>query len=127
MSIRVDLSDGLDIATDHVFEYEVLDANDQPIDASTWSLSWMLKRSLKDADASALVNRTNGNGITITGTFNVDRAVNTQRVAVTVLSINTVNLEPATQSEYELKRMDVGLETVLVKGTCPLNRTVHRT
>lgn len=119
-------ADSAFIGTDFQRVFTILnEAEDQAIDISGWSLSWMLKKKLSLADSAATVTKTNGSGITISGTYNVSTTLNTQRATVTVADTDT-DSATAGVYYYELKRMDAGVETVLSYGEFELVRGVHR-
>src|ERR1700741_3945327 len=52
-----------------------------PADMTGKDLLWDLRRKDNTADP-ALIEKTSGDGISLTGTFNASQSVNTQRVAV---------------------------------------------
>lgn len=95
-------------------------------DITGWALSWKLRRKKPDADPALLTKATGGSGITITGTFNADPALNTQRAVVTIADTDTDGLG-AGSYWHELKRTDAGSETVLAQGIAVLKQPVHRT
>lgn len=94
------------------------------IDIALWTLSFMVKRDLNDADADALITKTVGSGIVISGTYNADPAVNTQRATATIDDDDTVDLDEGLVY-FEWKRMDAGFETPLSRGTLELVQGVH--
>lgn len=87
-------------------------------DITGWSLSWMLKASLADADVSALLTKTNASGITLT----------TPTSGVCTVSIADTDTDGIAAGRYvhELKRTDSASETVLAYGAFVLRRGVHR-
>ena len=114
------------IGTDHDFEFVILnDAGTQAINISGWPLSFMVKRSLGHLDAAAKVTKATGSGITITGTYDADPALNTQKATVSIADTDTDAL-PAGEYFYELKRTAVSAEAVLAYGTFTMLRSVHR-
>lgn len=115
------------IGTDFQRIFHILNEDeDEALDISGWTLSWMLKRKLSLADADALVTKTTGGGtVVISGTYNVTPGSNTQRATVTVNDTDT-DAASAGIYYYELKRMDASLETVLAYGEFELLRGVHR-
>lgn len=114
------------LGTDYEYPFTILNAaEDTAINISGWTLSWMVKRKKSDADANKLLEKTTGSGITISGTFNADPDVNTQKATVSVADTDTDTL-PAGLVYYELKRTDAGSETVLAYGPLDLKRSVHR-
>lgn len=113
------------LGEDHQFVFTTLNAAETAaIDVSGWTLSWMLKRAISDADLSALLEKTTLAGIAITGVYNSVPSLNTQVATVTILDTDTTAL-PEVLAHYELKRMDAGFETVLAYGTLELVRAVH--
>lgn len=96
----------------------------EPLDVSAWDLIWSLRRKDKSSDP-ALIEKTNGSpaGITVIGTYNATQSVNTQRVQVQINDTDSwdpdaspaVALKAGTY-RHSLKRLDDGLETVLVFG-----------
>jgi hypothetical protein len=101
-----------------------------PQDIAGWALSWMVKKRKGDSDAEALIEKTTapGAGITITGVYNADPAVNTQRAVVAVADTDTGGSPPLDKGYYrhELKRTDEGAETILIEGSLYLKQAVHR-
>ncbi len=87
-------------------------------DITGWALSWMLKASIHDADASAVITKTTVNGITLS-------SPTTGVCVVTLSAADTLSLDPATYV-HELKRTTPGSEDVVTDGTFVLKRGVHR-
>jgi len=115
------------IGTDFSYPFHVKnEALDTSINITGYALSWMLKRSIHDADLSASVTKTTaGGGVVISGTFNATPASNTQRATVTIADTDTDALAPGVYY-WELKRTDAGLETPIAYGKVPLVRRPHR-
>lgn len=112
--------------TDKAYIFHIQNEDeDQAIDISGWALSFMIKLSLTDADADALVTKTTASGISIAGLYNVTPASNAQRATVTILDTDTHTLKSGNRS-WELKRTDDGFETVLAYGVVPLTKAVHK-
>ena len=95
-----------------------------PVDVTGWTLVWVLKKLA--SSATALITKTVGSGIAITGTYDSDPSVNTQRIAVSLDNTDTYDVsaggakvKPGTY-EYALKRLDAGSETILAYGTLEL-------
>jgi hypothetical protein len=110
--------------TKYTFKYRVWQRDGTtPRDVAGYTLSWMLKVRDKDPDASALLNKTTT--IQVTGVFNLDPALNTQLVEVPVADTDTVT-QKAGMFTIELKRTDIGLETVLSKGLARLLESGHQ-
>ena len=106
-----------EIGRDHQFECEILNtAQTAAVDISTWALAWMVKRYTSDADVAALVSKTTGAGIAVTGSFDADPEDNTQLAVVTIEDSDTTSLNPGLYF-HELKRTDAGFETTLIYGT----------
>ena len=87
-------------------------------DITGWTLSWRLKASLDDADASALLTKTTASGIALT-------TPTSGICTITILDTDTDALNPGTHF-HELKRTTADSETVLATGRCVLKRAVHR-
>ena len=115
------------IGTDHDFAFHIKDAAEAAsVDITGYALSFMIKTSISDADAAALLTKTTVAGIVIAGTFNSDPAVNAQRATVSIADTDTDALSNGNR-RYELKRTDAGSETILAYGALTLSRGVHRT
>lgn len=121
---RIRSSDDWFIGQDTDLKFHVKDENGVPVNVAAFTLSWMLKVTVDDLDVDALVTLTSGSGIAITGTYNVDPDVNTQRVIVSIADTDTDDLD-AGRYQHELKRTDAGFETVLAYGSAVLKRGVH--
>jgi len=105
------------------FGFTVLnEEEDTAIDATAFTLSWMVKKRKSDPDADAAVTITT---FTIEGVFNPDRSVNTQVVVVTVEDTHTANV-PAGIYHHELKRTNPGFPVVLSYGQFTLRHAVHQ-
>jgi hypothetical protein len=127
MAIHRDITrkDQVFIDTDRILRNKVwkgnptqaqIDANQAvPEDVTGWTLSWVLS----EVGGVALVSKATGSGISITGVYNVDPTLNTQRVDVLLEDTDTVALARGTYI-YKLKRTDPGEETVLAFGTFEL-------
>lgn len=108
-------------------QYEILQSDEQtPLNCSGLTFSFILKTSETDPDASALLHKTSE--ITVTGVYNADRSLNTQRVEVPILASDTRSISGWTLLNnlvywQELKRTD--LDTVLSKGTAYLQQSLH--
>lgn len=119
--------DGWCIGDDLVLEFEVLQDDGAAVSASTpvedvsgWSIAWALKKTDAAADP-ALIAKDTTSGITITGTYNASRAVNAQRVKVTIASATDyVLVTKALTYRHALKRMTTGAERVLTRGDAVL-------
>lgn len=118
----------LDIGTDQAYDVTVYtsEAATTVREITGWALSFMIKRKATDADGSALVTKTTGDGISISGTFNADPDTNTQKATVSVADTDTDGLTPGV-CHWELKRTDAGSEARIAYGPLTLNRTLHTT
>ena len=92
-----------------------------PLDVSAYDLVWLLRKKDNTSDP-ALISKESFAGISVVGTFNASQSLNTQRVAVALEDTDTwdegspvVAFKPG-KFRYSLKRVDPGLETVLVFG-----------
>jgi hypothetical protein len=95
------------------------------LDVATWSWSFRIKKNLAHADTESVVTKVSGAGISVSGTFNADPALNEQRVLVAIDDTDT-DLLPARKYSYELKRVDDSNETIWAHGEFDLRRGVHR-
>ena len=104
---------------DKLLSYEIFAAGSTTLmeDVSTFTLRWELRRW--GPSGVSVAAKTSGAGITVTGIYNAARAVNTQRVIVTIADIDTDALA-AGRYACALKRMDDGLEAVLSHGQVDL-------
>jgi hypothetical protein len=90
-----------------------------------FALAWTLRRN-QSAVTNLLNKTTGGGGITITGVFNVSRALNTQRVLVAVTEAEVSAITPAPSATvkgkywHQLRRTDSGAKGVLLFGDCEL-------
>jgi hypothetical protein len=107
--------------TDEQLEAAIADETATPIDVSGWDLIWVLRTT--DKNATALIEKTSADGITIEGTFNASQALNTQKVIVTLADTDSYDPDAspavalrARKYRHSLKRMDDGAETVLASG-----------
>lgn len=113
------------IGEDKVFRFPIYTDPTKTViaDVSAWQLRFDVRRKDKDPDP-ALFTKSLGAGITVTGTFNADPVVNTQRVEVAIEDDDTYDpladeFNPkmkAGKYRYSLKRMNAGSETVLAYG-----------
>lgn len=123
MSERVSIE--LRIERDQTFTFTVLNAaRTAAINVTGWATSFMLKKNKSDADAAAVLTKTNG---VISGTFNADPDINTQVITVTVAD---TDVPSATFYEglyyFEFERTDAGFETPLADGDCEAILGVQR-
>ena len=129
MPIKVDIreSDGWRCNTAYRIKFRAWeDDGVTPREVTGYAFSWMLKRRLGDADASAFLTKTST--IVITGVFNLDPDVNTQlvEVPITAADTNTAALMPGGAFLHELKRTDTGLQTVMCQGSAVLKGSLHK-
>jgi hypothetical protein len=120
-------TDQVFLDTDRILRYSVYQPAPNaavPQDVTGWSLAWVLRAV---GGAALITKTTGGGGITITGVYDTDPDVNTQRVDVQLQASDTYNDEavpaiaiaPGTYI-YALKRTDAGQEDVLAWGTFDL-------
>lgn len=99
------------VGEDKVLRLELVDASSTPLpqDMTGWSMIFDVR--LKDNSATAIISVVP----ILIGAFNAVRALNTQRALVT-LTDDLMNLFKAKTYRYSWKRMDAGVETVLMYG-----------
>lgn len=111
MAIRSDftVSDLIVHGDEKLLSFTIFQSDGEtPQDVTGYDLSFWLMRDFGDADI--VLEKTSGGSpgeITITGTYNVDPAVNTQRVIVT-FDEDDYDPLPLPSYVYRLKRTDVG-------------------
>lgn len=98
------------VGEDKVFLLETIDVNGLPIDMTSWTLLFDVRKKDNSADPAIVSKMPN-----IIGVFNVDRSVNTQRALVTVTDTDMNEFKAGTY-RHSWKRMDDGSETVLAWG-----------
>lgn len=92
------------------------DAMTTPVNVTGWTFTWHLRRQFGN---TIVIEKTSAAGsITITGVFNSNPALNTQRVLVDIDSADTLALQTSGQLAcyHRLRRVDPGAQTVLVYG-----------
>lgn len=89
---------------------EVLDRDGDPVDTSGWTTSLVISTTLVSA---ALMTKSGSVG----GTFDADRATNTQRITFALTDDETATLTAGTY-QYSIKRTDAGSEAILSWGKC---------
>lgn len=90
-------------------------------DVTGYTTNFMVKTTPDDPDAAALLSI---DGV-VSGTFNANPSVNTQKITVTIPDDATdTELQPI-RAHWELKRTDAGQETPLAYGRIQLRRAVH--
>ena len=119
IEFNIDADQDFFVGEDKAIQVTVYQSDDVTAqDITGWSLSWMLKRKLSDADDAALLTKTTSSGIALTTPAS-------GVCTVSVADTDTDGLAPGLYY-HELKRMDAGFETVLSQGRCQLRRGVHR-
>lgn len=121
MALKVDIieSDGRRTNTDFAVECFITAADGVSAENVTgWSLSWMLKKRSRDADAAALITKNTVSGITI-----VDGAAG--HVRVTIHAADTASPFVGGQYRHELKRTDVGFKNILIEGEFYIGQALH--
>jgi hypothetical protein len=115
MAIRSDITAAHEwfAGEDKELHFTPLDRAGVPVDVTGWALEWALRHHASDADA--VLSKTTSTGISLSGTYNADPDVNTQRVVVAITSADTDPLEAAIY-KHGLKRTDAGSESVLTYG-----------
>lgn len=126
ITFNIDEDDDFFIGEDKSLDFTVYQSDKRTIqNIANWALSWKLKASLSDADGAALLTKSTTSGVAISGIYNAEPRVNTQKATVTIADTDTDSLNPG-RYYHELKRTDPGNETVLSHGRCVLRRGVHR-
>lgn len=100
------------VGEDKVLRFELVDSQSTPapVDMTGWTMLFDVR--LKDTSADpAIVSKTP----VLSGIFNSNRALNTQRALVT-LSDDDMNLFRGKTYRHSWKRMDAGVETILMWG-----------
>ena len=112
-------------------EFEILAAGQDPTNANAtmqnvtgWALKWSLRKAVPGIaphrqQGDEVLVKTTVTGITIVGTFNASRPLNTQRVRVLLAKADTTSLLGG-QYVHGLLRTDVGAEGMLTFGTVAL-------
>jgi len=116
------------IGEDKILEFEPL-ADDGKLptdptkgveDVSGRTFAYWLAKS-ETAVEPFFEKRTGGQGITITGVYNADRSVNTQRIAVAIEDTDTDDLKAGTWY-HALKQIVAGGDAIYVDGTVILQK-----
>jgi hypothetical protein len=120
MAVRSDITAAHEwfAGEDKELHFTVLDADGNPVDPTGWALEWALRRRAPDADP-ALISKTTSSGISLSGVYNANPSLNTQRVVVAIADTDTDALSAATY-KHGLKRTDAGNESVLTFGDAVL-------
>lgn len=119
---NIEASDNFFAGEDKTLSYEVFAAGSTTLmeNVSGFSLQWTMVQG-----ATTLTKTTATGGITITGTYNSDRATNTQRVLVALTDTDTEGLSGG-RYVCALKRLDAGAEAILSHGTVILKEPAIR-
>lgn len=108
------------LGEDKTLKFEIYAEDDATIaDITAYAFQWALRR--KEDGQEIVLNKTSGAGIAITGAYDADPAVNTQRAEVTIADTDTDALEPGTYY-HALKRTNADHETILSYGEAFLKR-----
>lgn len=131
-AIEFNIDEPVFAGEDKTLEYEIFAEDQDPEspnalmeDVSAMALQFALRRAPRRIDphrqlfGAVLVSKASGIGISVVGTFNPDRALNTQRVRVVLLASDTADFD-AGLYVHALKRADVGDGNVLTFGTLRL-------
>lgn len=94
-----------------------------PLDNAGFAMEWVLRR--KETGAVVLTKTTGAGEITVSGVFNVNPSVNTQRTLVAIVDDDTIDL-PSGVYLHTLWRTDAGLEGVLSFGDFQVRRAAAR-
>lgn len=111
------------LGTDKAFDFTTYTTSAKTVirEVTGYTTSFMVKRNIGDADASALITRSG----TVSGSFNSAPASNTQKITVTLVDTDTDTEIAPGVAYWELKRTDNGSEAVLAFGMIDLKRGVH--
>src|SRR5215210_241825 len=88
-----------------------------PIDFSAWTIEFVFRRTDKTTDLKMPIKTFVNGGLHITGVFNVDPAINTQRLIISFPSDDTTSLKAGYAYRYSIKRTDVNNEEILAYGS----------
>lgn len=119
-NINIGGDGSLFIGEDKTFRLEVLDSSEAPVDISGWTIKLLVR--LLETTAEPLLEKT----ASISGSFNADRNVNTQRAVVEVADteLSEDDFDPRIY-RYSFKRTDDGSETILAYGNFRLQRATQ--
>lgn len=122
---HITATDQVFVGDDRTFEIEVFDDDGEtPVDISAYDLEWILRKTDKSVDA-LIEKSTAGSpaGIAITGTFNVDPDLNTQRAVISLDAQDSYSTGSPVGTRltkkkyrYALKRVNNGARTTLTYG-----------
>lgn len=101
-----------------------------PQDVSGWAISFLVRTSDTTSNA-AVITKSVGSGIAITGSYNASHSLNTQRVEVTIADTDTwpdvgTPLSAPKNYRHSLKRTDAGSEKILAFGDFYLRKATAR-
>jgi hypothetical protein len=109
------------VGEDKTIPFEVYSSDEATIeDVTGWAIQWVLRKTVGD-DAIVLSKTTGAASVTITGSYDADPAVNTQRVNVLISDTDTDNFQPG-KYQHALKRTDDTFETILSYGDVHLKK-----
>lgn len=123
MAVEQHFKSGIFQGEDKVIRFTITDGDNVPVDVAGWTFEWIVRKSDTDTE-TAVLSKTTAAGIAVSGIFNVDPTLNTQRVVVT-LTDTDLGIA-ARQYRHALKRADDGYETVLSYGDFVLAQVVAR-
>lgn len=111
------------LGTDKLYDFYVYTTSAKTAirDSTGYTTSFIVKRRVQDDDADALIAES---GV-VSGTFNADPAINTQKITVTIDDDDTDTEVDPGDAHWELKRTNTGSEVVLAFGTITLRRALH--
>lgn len=118
---------------DKILSFEILQKGEDPNDAhaamedvSAFAMAWALRKAIHRVDphrakfaTPVITKATGGGGISVTGAYNIDRALNTQRVEVSVAAADDAAIAGGLYV-HALNRTDSGAGLVLSFGTVPV-------
>lgn len=112
------------IGEDKILKYAIYALDGvTPENITGWDLRFDVRK--KDSSPTAVLTKTSGAGITITGTYDVSPSINTQRVEISIADTDTNDLKPFTY-RYSLKRMNDTGEAILAFGNLVLRQATVR-
>jgi hypothetical protein len=101
-------SGALFVGEDKTFVLSVVDADDVPVNIATWDVKFYVAKTV----TGALIFTKDA---VVTGSYNVDPTINTQRASVSLTDTELNTVKRGTY-QYSFKRMNDGFETVLAYG-----------
>ena len=117
--------------TDWTKAWKVADIDTDPTGATAkniaaFAMTFDIRRS--PSSTTALLSKTVGSGLTVSGVFNSVLATSTQVVTLTVADTDITTAIFGTRGGdfyYSLKRTDAGSETILAHGTIKIERATQ--